>query len=223
MTLTTQENQALVATTAQPQPESTKEINFRRQEQMYQRMLKEREDRIAELQAQNQRRQQELENDDEYSDEPYIDKKVLKEQLSRFGQSTQTDIQRAMEAAKQAAKEELKQELWLENNPDFYDVLQNADKFAQRAPKLAETILRMPDNFERQKLVYQNIKELGIDKPEQKPSTIQEKIDANKRSPYYQGGGVGAAPYAAQSDFSSHGQKQAYDKMQELKNRLRLG
>lgn len=222
MTVSTQENQAQVAATAQPQAESTKELNFRRQEQMYQRMLKEREDRIAELQAQQQRKQ-EPENDDEDDGEPYIDKKVLKKQLTKFGQSTQTDIQRAMEAAKQAAKEELKQEMWLENNPDFYDVLQNADKFAQRAPKLAETILRMPDNFERQKLVYQNIKELGIDKPEQKPSTIQEKIDANRRSPYYQGGGVGAAPYAAQSDFSNHGQKQAYDKMQELKNRLRLG
>lgn len=222
MTLTAQENQAQVATTAQAQPESTKEINFRRQEQMYQRMLKEREDRIAELQAQNQRKV-EPENDEDDDSEPYVDKKRLQKQLNKFGQSTQSDIQRAMESAKQAAKEELKQELWLENNPDFYDVLQNADKFAQRAPKLAETILRMPDNFERQKLVYQNIKELGIDKPEQKPSTIQEKIDANKRSPYYQGGGVGAAPYASQSDFSSHGQKQAYDKMQELKNRLRLG
>lgn len=224
MTLTTQENQAQVATTAQPQAESTKELNFRRQEQMYQRMLKERDDRIAQMQADNQKKQMpDLENDEDDSDEPYIDKKVLKKQLTKFGQSTQTDIQRAMEAAKQAAKEELKQEMWLENNPDFYDVLQNADKFAQRAPKLAETILRMPDNFERQKLVYQNIKELGIDKPEQKPSTIQEKIDANKRSPYYQGGGVGAAPYASQSDFSLHGQKQAFDKMQELKNRLRLG
>lgn len=226
MTLTTQENQAQLASTATAQAESTKELNFRKQEAMYQRMLKEREDRITELQTQqqeSQKRMREPENDEDDDSEPYVDHKKLKKQFTKFGQSTQSDIQRAMESAKQAAKEELKQEMWLENNPDFYDVLQNADRFAQRAPKLAETILRMPDNFERQKLVYQNIKELGVDKPEQKPSTIQDKIDANKRSPYYQGGGVGAAPYASQSDFSNHGQKQAYDKMQELKNRLRLG
>jgi hypothetical protein len=127
-----------------------------------------------------------------------------------------------MEHAKTAAKEELKQEMWLENNPDFYEVLGNAEKFAQRSPKLAETILRMPEGFERQKLVYQNIKELGLHKPETKAPSIQDKIDANKRSPYYQPSGVGTAPYASAGDFSAVGQKNAYDKMQELKSRLRM-
>jgi hypothetical protein len=127
-----------------------------------------------------------------------------------------------MEMAKQAAKEELKQEMWLENNPDFYDVLQHAEKFAQKAPKLAETILRMPEGFERQKLVYQNIKELGINKPEQKQPSIQEKIDANRRSPYYQPSGVGSSPYSQVGDFSPTGQKNAYEKLKQLKEQLRL-
>jgi len=127
-----------------------------------------------------------------------------------------------MELAKQKAKDELKQELWLESNPDFYDVLQHADKFAQKAPRLAETILKMPDGFERQKLVYENIKSLGIDKPEQKPTSIQEKIDSNKRSPYYQPSGINSPAYGNVGDFSNAGQKNAYQKMQELKNRLRI-
>ncbi len=113
---------------------------------------------------------------------------------------------------------------WLESNPDFYETLQqHAEKLPQRAPKLAESILRMPDSFERQQLVYNNIKALGLDKPQPKESSIQEKIDANRRAPYYQPTGVGSAPYASAGDFSSSGQKNAYDKMQELKNRLRLG
>ena len=73
-----------------------------------------------------------------------------------------------------------------------------------------------------QKLVYENIKALGVDKPEQKQNSVQEKIDANKRSPYYQPSGVGSAPYASAGDFSDSGQKNAYAKMQELKKRLRI-
>jgi hypothetical protein len=72
--------------------------------------------------------------------------------------------------------------------------------------------------------VYQNIKALGLDKPPPKEQTIQQKVDANRKSPFYSPSGVASAPYQGQqSDFSQHGQKQAYDKMQELKNRLRLG
>lgn len=201
---------------------SDKELNFRKQEQMFQRMLAEKEAKLAEMQKQLEQSKTAPQDDDDKDDEPYVDHRKLNKTLSKFGQSTQSDIQRAMEAAKTAAKEELKQELWLENNPDFYDVLQHAEKLALKSPKLAESILQMPDNFARQKLVYQNIKELGIDKPEQKQSSIQEKIDANKRSPYYQPTGIGTAPYSSQSDFSDAGKKNAYEKMQQLKKSLRI-
>lgn len=201
---------------------SDKELNFRKQEQMFQRMLAEKEAKLADLQKQIEQSKAAPQEDEDKDDEPYVDHRKLSKTLSKFGQSTQSDIQRAMEAAKVAAKEELKQELWLENNPDFYDVLQHAEKLALRSPKLAETILKMPDNFDRQKLVYQNIKELGIDKPEQKQPSIQDKIEANKRSPYYQPSGIGTAPYSSQSDFSESGQKSAYEKMQQLKKQLRI-
>lgn len=221
MTAITNENQEQVS------KPSDKELNFRALEAKYQRQVE--QERQARLEA--ERKAQELEaikqaqskdDDDDNSSEPYIDEKRFNKKLNKFGQTTQTEIQKAMEQAKYAAKEELKQEMWLDNHSDFYDVLQHAEKFAQQAPDLAKTILRMPEGFERQKLVYENIKHLGIDKPKAKEPSIQEKIDANRKSPYYQPSGVGTSPYQSQSDFSPAGQKQAYAKMQELKARLSI-
>lgn len=209
-------------TQTQSQP-SDKEINFRKQEAMYQRMLDERERRIQELEQANLAKNTPVDDDDDTS-EPYVDHKKLNKKLAKQGQTTQSEIQKAMEFAKQSAKEELKQEMWLENTPDFFDVMKLADKFAAKAPKLADNILKMPEGFERQKLVYNTIKELGIDKPDQPKSSIQDKIDANRQSPYYQPSSVGSAPYNNHAgDFSQSGQKSAYDKMQELKNRLSIG
>ena len=126
------------------------------------------------------------------------------------------------ENIKHALQEE-RQKAWLESNPDFYDVLQNnAERFMKQAPHLADTILKMPDDFERKKLVYYNIKSLGIDKPEVKQPSVQEKIDANKRSAFYQPPTMGTAPYAAAGDFSPSGMKSSYDKMKELQARLRI-
>lgn len=210
------ENQEVDSSTTKP---NDKELNFRALEAKYERKLS--EERQARLELE-QKLKQVPQVDDEDTDEPYVDHKRLNKKLSKFGETTQSDIQKAMEVAKNNAKEELRQEMWIENNPDFYDTLEYSEKFAQKAPKLAASILKMPQGFERQKLVYQNIKELGIDQPEKKPPSIQEKIDANRRSPYYQPSGVGTAPYASQSDFSASGQKNAYDKLQELKKNLRI-
>lgn len=221
MSVSTQENQA------QNDKPSDKELNFRALEAKYQRQVE--QERAARLEAEKKneelqayRQAQSKDDDDDVSSEPYIDEKRLTKKMNKFGQATQTEINKAMEQAKYAAKEELKQEMWLDNNPDFYETLQLAEKFAQEAPELAKTILRMPEGFERQKLVYQNIKQLGIDKPKSKEPSIQDKIDANRRSPYYQPSGVGTSPYQTQSDFSPTGQKQAYAKMQELKARLSI-
>lgn len=204
---------------------SDKELNFRQLEAKYERQLaQERAARVeAERIAQEARRPSDNGDDDEDASEPYVDHKRLNKKLAKFGEQTkhqtQTDINNAVH---NALKEERKQN-WIKQNPDFYEVLQHADKFADKDPELAETILEMPEGFERQKLVYKNIKALGIHKPEVKGPSIQDKIDANRRSPYYQPSGVGSAPYASAGDFSPSGQKNAYDKMQELKNKLRLG
>jgi hypothetical protein len=214
----------------QEQKQNDKEYNFRALENQ---LKQERQARVeAERKAEEalklandhqMKKEVPAEEDEDDYNEPYVDHKRLNKKLSKFGQNTKTDIQKAMEMAKVQAKEELKQEMWLEQHPDFYDVMQNhAVKFAEKAPHVANTILRMPDSFERQQLVYHNIKEFGLDKPEQKASTIQEKVDANKRTPYYQPTGVATAPYSQVADYSSQGQKQAYQKMKELQSKLRI-
>lgn len=207
----------------QQQP-SDKEINLVRMRAKYENELATERARSEEMQKQinvlNQK--QAPQDEDDEDSEPYVDHKRLTKKLNKFGLSTQSEIQKAMQSAKELAKEELKQELFLENHPDFHNVLEHAERFAERSPKLAENILKMPAGFDRQKLVYHTIKELGLDKPAIKESSIQEKIDANRKGPYYQPSGVGAAPYHSASDFSASGQKNAYDKMKELQSRLRL-
>lgn len=216
------ENQSANQVQQQENKPSDKELNFRALQSKYEKQLAEERSKREEAERLAQealaRKQQE---EDETEPEPYVDHRRLEKKLAKFGQSTQSDIQKAMEIAKQAAKEELKQEMWLEKNSDFYSVMKNADKLYETDQELAETILKMPEGFERQKLVYKSVKALGLHQEKKQPS-IQEKIDANRRSPYYQPSGVGAAPYSASGDYSPAGQKNAYDKMKELQSRLRM-
>lgn len=223
----TEQVQASQQSTVAPSNISDKELNFRKLEEKYQRQLEaERQARLEaeKLAKEAMARKNHQEDDEEVDDEPYVDHRRLNKKLAKHSMSTKSEIENAMNIAREKAKQELKQEIWLENNPDFYDVIQNnADKLYQADPELANTILEMPQGFAREKLVYKNIKALGLDKPKSKESTIQEKIDSNRRTPYYQPSHVGTAPYASSGDFSAAGQKNAYEKMQELKSRLRLG
>lgn len=207
----------------QDQIQNDKEYNFRMQQAKYEKQLaqeraarEEAERKAAELAAKHKQ------NDDEDDDdEPYVDRRKLKKTLDRFGQQAQQTTQSEIKRAVQQAIVEERQSNWLKNNPDFHDVLnKHAQTFAAKDPELAETILSMPEGFERQKLVYKNIKALGLDRPEEKKPTIQDTINANKRSPYYQPSGVANSPYSGAGDFSQVGQQNAYAKMQELKKRL---
>lgn len=210
----------------QTQKTNDKEYNFRQLEAKYQRELA--QERAARQEAERiaqeaMLKKQQMADDDDDDSEPYIDKKKLKKEQAKFGQQIKQETQSEIQKAVNMALQEERKNNWIRQNPDFYDTLQqHADKIVQKDPELAETILQMPDGFERQKLVYKNIKALGLDKPEVKQSTIQEKIDANRKSPYYQPTGISNAPYAAAGDFSPTGQKSAYDKMKELQNKLRL-
>lgn len=208
------------------QKQSDKELNFRALEAKYQREIdiERREKLEAQRIAQEAiaKSQKHRDDDEDDSSEPYVDNKRLDKKLARFGEQNQKQTHSEIQKAVQQALGEERRQNWIKQNPDFYATLQNnAEKLFQKDPELAETILEMPDTFERQKLVYKNIKAFGLDRPEAKQPTIQEKIDSNKRSPYYQPSGVGSAPYASAGDFSPTGQKQAYEKMKELQNRLR--
>ena len=216
MTVPAQDNQA------QEQQVSNKELNFRALEAKYQQQLAAERAEKERLAQELQQRQQPTQNDDEDDSEPYIDHKRLRKEQAKFGQQIKQETQSEIQKAVHKALQEERKQNWMKSNPDFYDVMQHAEKFAQSDPELAESILEMPEGFERQKLVYKNIKALGIHKPLSKDPSIQDKIDANRKSPYYQPSSVGTAPYAPAGDFSDHGQKQAYDKMQALKKQLRL-
>lgn len=211
-------------TAQQENKNSDKELNFRKLEAYYeQKLAQERSEKEKALQLAQEAARQAQKQEDDDDDEEYVHKKKLEKKFQNFGQATQSEINKAMEMAKQKAKEELKQELWLEQNPDFYDTLQLAEQFALKAPQLAQTILKMPDSFERQQLVYQNIKTLGLDKPQKGAPSIQDKINANLKTPGYQPHGFAGPAFQTQGDFSDTGQKAAYERMQQLKKSLRLG
>jgi hypothetical protein len=201
---------------------SDKELNFRALEARYQKQLDQERQARLEIERQYQEisaKKTITEEDDDTSD-PYVDHKRLDKKLSSFEKKMEAKIdQKAEEKARNMMQKD-RQESWLRQNPDFYDILQHADKFAEKDPELAETILQMPEGFERQKLVYRSIKTLGLHQPEVKQSSVQDKIDSNRKSPYYQPSGVGTAPYSTGGDFSQSGQKNAYAKMKELQSRL---
>ncbi len=201
-----------------------KEYNFRQLEQKYQRQLEqERSARLeAEKIAQEAQQRKHVPVDEEDDSEPYVDHKKLTRKLADFEKNMEKKIDQRAEEKARMMMDQNKRDSWLKSNPDFYEVLQHAEKFAQQDPELAEAILDMPDTFERQKLVYKNIKALGVHKPKAAESSIQQKVDANRRSPYYQPTGVASTPYSSQGDFSQAGQKNAYDQMQKLKNQLRI-
>lgn len=200
-----------------------KELNFKALQAKYERALEQERAEKERLSKELEARRSAPEEDDD-DGEPYVAHKKLDKKLAKFGQQTMQQTQNEIQKAVHTALEKERENTWLDQNKDFHDVMQPSmlQKFMDAKPDLVKNILSMPDTFERQKLVYANIKALGLDKPTAKEPSIQEKVDANRRSPYYQPSGVGTAPYASVGDFSSKGQKQAYDKMQELKNRLRI-
>lgn len=201
---------------------SNKEFNFRAQEAKYQKMLEQERSARLELEKRVQEMASKTAEPEEESDDPYVDHKRLEKKLARFGERTKQETQGEIQKAVQTAIYEERKQSWLKNNPDFYDILQHADKFAAQDPELAETILEMPEGFERQKLVYKNIKALGLHMPAKNEPSIQDKIDANRRSPYYQPSGIANSPYTSQGDFSDNGKKQAFEKMKQLQKSLRL-
>jgi hypothetical protein len=228
MSVNPQENQQ-----SEAQKPSDKELNFRKQEEMFNRKLEQErlarqqtEEKLAQLEKVFQERTKSAQNDeDDDDDEPYVDKKRLRKELGKVVQQTVNETDSRIHNAVQQALASERQTQWMKNNPDFYDVMNHAQDFADRDPELAETILAMPEGFERQKLVYKNIKALGLHKKQDSRESIQEKVDQNRRSPYYQPSGVASAPYGVVSsgrDWSPTEGQNAYKKMMELKSRLRI-
>lgn len=206
--------------------QNSKEYNFNALNQKLRQMEAEKaqaEQRLQQLEQQFQSRgQARVEEEDD--DEPYVDRKKLARTIDNLKKDLEKDFDAKAEQKARMMIEEERRQNYLKQNPDFAQVMspEIVQKFAEMHPDMAEEILQMPDSFARQKLVYTSIRKLGIDKPQPKQQSIQEKIDQNRRSPYYQPSGTGSAPYAGQGDFSPSGQKNAYEKLLQLKNNLRL-
>lgn len=159
------------------------------------------------------------EDDDYRSDEPYVDRRSLKKELSQFAQDFKKEASKEAQEYANKMIEQERQQNFVRSNPDFMQVMNDdtmLQKFVEKYPDMAEPLLEMPDNFARKKLVYQNIKALGINRPEAPKVSIQDKIDANRKSPYYQPSGGNTPPYSSQGDFSDAGMKNAYAKQQAL-------
>lgn len=220
------QNQAPEQPQEQQKQQSDKEINFARVRKQLEEEKTARlaaEQKAAEYERLIQERRQQKEDDEDSSDEPYVDHKRLERKFSRFEKSMEQKIDQKAEEKAMRIFEEHKKNEWMRANPDFYEVMGHAQKFADKDPELAEAILSMPDNFDRQKMVYKNIKLLNLHLKEQPKSNVQDRVDQNKKSPYYQPTGIGTAPYSSQGDYSKTGMESSYKKMKELQSRLRLG
>lgn len=209
-----------------PAEQGSKEYNFaqiRKQLEAERAARQQAEEKTKEYERIVQSQKQSHDEDDDGDDEPYVDKRRLKKELSRVVQKASSDTDSKIQSAVQQALAEERRSQWMRNNPDFAEVMSHAQKFAEKDPELAETILEMPDTFERQKLVYKNIKALGLHKKEEPKQSIQQTVDQKRRNFYYQPSDVASAPYAATGDFSDAGQKSSYAKMKELQKRMGLG
>lgn len=202
-----------------------KEYNFNqlRKQVEQERLARQQAEERAAKAEQNARRQP-VDDDDDTSDEPYVDRRTLDKKLKKWESSIDEKIEKKAEEKARALVDQERRNGYLKQNSDFNEIMQPdmIQKFAEKHPSLAEGILSMPEGFERQKLVYENIKALGLHKKEEPKQSIQQTIEQNRRSPYYQPSGVATSPYAGGGDFSPAGQKNAYAKLQELKNKLRI-
>jgi len=214
---------------AQPaaeQKSNDKEYNFgqlRKQLEQEKAARMQYEQRLAQLEQERQQPKQDHDSDDDDS-EPYVDQKKLKKTLAREKDELRKEFKQAVRQEASQLIEQERQAGFLDANPDFNQILtpEHINKFAEKHPAMAKAMLKMPDNFERQQLLYENIKALGVHKPPEPPKpSIQDEIKNNKKPLYYQPSGMGSAPYANNSDFSKSGQKNAYQKMQELINNRR--
>lgn len=162
--------------------------------------------------------------DEDPYDEPYVDERRLNKKLAKFEERFDKRVDEKAEAKARSMLEQERNSNFLKQNTDFAEVLSPdvIEKFAKKHPEMAEPMLEMPDSFARQKLLYQAIKVSGVHKNTPPPPSIQETIEKNRKGAFYQPTGVNAAPYAGGGDYSESGMKNAYEKVKELKARLRL-
>jgi hypothetical protein len=210
--------------TAAAAPPSDKELNFRKLEaklELERQSRQQAEERLSHLEKIMNEKKSHSDEEDEPSDEPYIDNKRLQKSQARMEKKivgeTDNRIQQALIADRK--------QRWLDSNPDFHSIMDHAQTFADKYPQMAKSILNMPEGFERQQLVYDAIKDLGLHKKQEDKESIQTTIDKNRFNYAYQPTGIGTAPYNGPITFdraqvsTKSVQKSAYEKMKQMQAR----
>lgn len=167
---------------------------------------------------------------DEDDGEPYVDKKRLNREMSKLKESMGAEIDRKAEEKARSLMAEEKKKDFFKNNKDFNEIMQQDEiqRFIAEQPGLAEDLETMPDNFERQKVVYRMIKTLKEAKPVQgaaptaPKSPLAQAFDARKSAMAYQPGGSSGGPFQSIGDFSQQGQKNAFDRFRALQKTVHL-
>lgn len=203
-----------------------KEFNFselRKKVELKERIIENQGNEIQNLKSQLQEfisSQQQNQKDSRDEDIPTLGevKSTFRKEIERIREETKKETLALLEEQKKAA--------FLKSNADFSQVLtaEVIQKFAENHPEIAEQMAEMPDGFARQKLLYQTIKFLDLQKKKEesaKPS-IQETVNKNMRSPMYRPTEMSNAPYSPAADFSPAGMKAAYEKMKQNQQRARF-
>lgn len=207
-----------VAPSAQQPPASDKDVNFAN----LRKQAEEARYVASQAQLENQRLQQELESlkrqvsrpveeEDDETSEPYIDKKALKRELNRFKANLDQEVEsRVARRLEEAQSRDFVYRLKAEYK-DFDDILtpENASKLEQVDPDFAKEILAERDEYRKRKLAYHAIKAAGIHRKVEPPRemTAEEKIEANKRNPYYRPSASGQGTPSAPAVHSLGGQR----------------
>jgi hypothetical protein len=181
----------------------------------------EREKLAQEIERLKAQRSDASDDDEDDDGEPYVDRKRLKRELSKF----KKDIDKvAEEKARNLLAEENRKNYLYRLKMQFpdYDQVMNEEaieKFTSSNPAYAERILKSPDEFERRELAYHAIKSAGLHKKEEPKQSMQDIVNQNAQNPYYHPSSA-SPPGKMLGDFSPAGQKAAYEKLRELQGRF---
>lgn len=220
-------------TQAQPSPEKEKEMQtnlsrMRKLLEQAERSAVSEKERADGLQRQHEEfvasQSQQAPDDDDDASDPYVDRKTLNKKMSQWEKNLEAKFEKKAEEKAMSLIERERQTQYVQQNADFNTIMtpEIMEKFQEEHPSIVKSLLNMPDNFHRQKVIYETVKALGVHK--KKEPAIQQTIDRNQRHPgMYQTAQVGAAPYATSANFSPQGQKEAYDQMKGLQKRMRIG
>jgi len=224
MTVNPQQDQS-----ANAEQKTEKELNFERlrkqlEQERTARAQAEEKARFLEQERQSMTKKQPVLEEEDDSSEPYVDHKHLNKKFNKWEERIAETIDKKAEEKARILLEQEKQREFYKKNPDFQQVMsqENIEKYGNSDPEETEDWLELPNSFARQKVLYRQIKKAQKQSAETPKQSIQDTIEKNRKSPYYQPSGMGSAPYATTGDFSPQGQKNAYDKLQELKAKLRI-